>query len=177
MNPFDIIIIVVLGFCFIRGIFRGLIKEVSSIIGVIGGYYIAYNYYLKIALPLAEWNFNAQYCKIIAFMLIFCIVFTLISLLGVLIKYLFNIAYLGLVDRICGALFGIIRGLLIVSVLLVVLTSFLHNGDIIKNSIISPHLILFSENMAKVIPYEMKNKFIVKIEEFKKKWGIDSAKK
>ncbi|PQP34359.1 colicin V production protein, partial [Desulfobacteraceae bacterium SEEP-SAG9] len=33
MNPLDILIIVIAGFCLIRGIFRGLIKELSSIIG------------------------------------------------------------------------------------------------------------------------------------------------
>ncbi|MGD9324868.1 MAG: CvpA family protein, partial [Desulfobacterales bacterium] len=34
MNPFDIIIIVILGYSLVRGIFRGLVKEVSSIVGV-----------------------------------------------------------------------------------------------------------------------------------------------
>jgi len=37
MNPFDTIIAIILGYCLIRGFFRGLIKELSSIIGVLGG--------------------------------------------------------------------------------------------------------------------------------------------
>ncbi|MGD9259358.1 MAG: CvpA family protein, partial [Desulfobacterales bacterium] len=38
MNPFDILIIIILGYSLIRGLFRGLVKEVASIIGVLGGF-------------------------------------------------------------------------------------------------------------------------------------------
>ena len=44
MNYLDIIIVVILSYCVIRGVFRGLIKELSSIIGVFGGFYAAYTY-------------------------------------------------------------------------------------------------------------------------------------
>ena len=45
MNPFDMVIVVILSFCLIRGFFRGLIKELASIVGVLGGFYAAYTYY------------------------------------------------------------------------------------------------------------------------------------
>ena len=53
MNPFDMLIIVVLAFSVIRGIFRGLVKELSSIVGVMAGFYAAYSYYPSIAGLLA----------------------------------------------------------------------------------------------------------------------------
>jgi len=56
MNFFDIIVVVILGYCFIRGIFRGLIKELSSIVGVFGGFYAAYTYYMMVAKLLSKWN-------------------------------------------------------------------------------------------------------------------------
>jgi len=43
MNALDVVIAVIVGFCLIRGIFRGLIKELSSIIGVFAGFYFAGN--------------------------------------------------------------------------------------------------------------------------------------
>jgi len=172
MNTFDIVIIIIVGFCLIRGVFRGLIKEISSIIGVFGGFYAAYTYYTVIAKSLSGWISNDSYCNILSFMVIFCGVFLIISILGIIIKYILNIAFLGLVDRICGAGFGTIKGVLIVSVLLITLTSFLPKGaPVIKKSLLAPHVISISEKMAKVIPKEMKQKFATKIEGLKKAWN------
>ncbi|MBW2569400.1 MAG: CvpA family protein [Deltaproteobacteria bacterium] len=172
MNTFDIVIIIILGFCLIRGVFRGLIKEISSIIGVLGGFYAAYTYYTVIAKALSGWISNDSYCNILSFMVVFCSVFLIISILGIIIKYILNIAFLGLVDRICGAGFGAIKGILIVSVLLITLTSFLPKGTpVIKESLLAPHVTSISENMAKIIPKEMKQKFATKIKELKKAWN------
>ncbi len=176
MNTFDIVIIIIVGFCLIRGVFRGLIKEISSIIGVFGGFYAAYTYYTVIAKSLSGWISNDSYCNILSFMIIFCGVFLIISILGIIIKYILNIAFLGWVDRICGAGFGIIKGILIVSVLLIAFTSFLPKGaPVIKKSLLAPHVTSISEKMAKVVPKEMKQKFATKIEELKKAWNKSNS--
>jgi len=171
MNPFDILIVIIFGFCLIRGFFRGFIKEVSSIIGVLGGFYAAYTYYMNLAKPLSGWILDKSYLYIISFLIIFCGVFLIISIVGVVIKYILNIAFLGLIDRICGAGFGITKATLITSILLIALTSFLPKGaPIVKDSMLFPHVSVISEKMAKVIPKDMKNQFVSKIEELKKAW-------
>jgi membrane protein required for colicin V production len=106
-------------------------------------------------------------------MIIFCVIFIIISIIGIIIKYLLNIAFLGWVDRICGAGFGIIKGILIVAVVLISLTAFLPKGaPIIKNSILSPHVTLISEKMVKVVSKDMKQLYEAKAKEFKKAWKI-----
>ena len=55
MNLFDIVILVIIGFCLIRGGFRGLIKEVAAIVGVLGGFYGAYRYYQILGGILSKW--------------------------------------------------------------------------------------------------------------------------
>lgn len=173
MNPFDTIITIILGYCLIRGFFRGLIKEISSIIGVLGGFYIGHSYYLEIARPLSAWISNPAYAKILGFMLLFCGVFVFVSILGVIIKYLMNIAFLGWVDRICGVLFGIAKGVLITSVLLMILTAFLPKGaPMIKDSLLAPHVSRVSEIMAQLVSKEMKQEFSTKIVELKKIWNL-----
>ncbi len=92
--------------------------------------------------------------------------------MGVVVKYVLNIAFLGWVDRICGAGFGITKGILIVSVLLITLTAFLpRNAPVIKNSMLAPHIAWVSEKMAKVVSKDMKHNFTAKIAELKKAWG------
>jgi len=173
MNPLDMVIIVILGYCLIRGIFRGLVKEISSIIGVLAGFYAAYTYYPLLAGLLTRWISNTPYANILSFMVIFCVIFIFISILGIIIKYLLNIAFLGWVDRICGAGFGIIKGILIVSVVLISLTAFLPKGaPIIKNSLLSPPVTLIAEKMVKIVSKDMKLLYEAKVKEFKKAWKI-----
>ena len=171
MNFFDIIVIVILGYCLIRGIFRGLVKELSSIIGVLGGFYAAYTYYPVLAKYLSKWIANVGYLNILSFLTIFCGIFIIISILGIIINYLLKIVFLSWLDRVCGAMFGAVKGILIVSVLLIALTAFLPKGTpVIKDSLLSPHVTLVSEKMAKVISKDMKHAFSTKIATIKKAW-------
>ena len=173
MNPFDILIIVILGYCLVRGLFRGLVKEISSIIGVLGGFYAAYSYYTLVAKWLSHVISNTSYLHILSFLIIFCFVLIIINILGIIIKYLLDIAFLGWVDRIFGVIFGFSKGVLIVSILFIILTTFLPKGaPIIKNSLLAPHVIWVSESMAKVISKEMKQEFSDKLGELKEAWKI-----
>jgi membrane protein required for colicin V production len=98
-------------------------------------------------------------------------VFIAISILGIIIRYLIKVAALGWIDRICGASFGMIKGILIVSVLLLAFTTFLpKNASIIKDSLLSPHVTMVSEKLAKVIPKDMRDQFSDKLDELKKSW-------
>ncbi|MGD9106039.1 MAG: CvpA family protein [Desulfobacterales bacterium] len=171
MNFFDIIVIVILGYCLIRGAFRGLVKELSSIIGVFGGFFGAYTYYPVLAKPLSKWIANVGYLNLLSFLIIFCGVFIIISILGIIINYLLKIVFLSWLDRVSGAMFGAMKGILIVSVLLIALTAFLpKDTPVIKDSLLSPYVTLVSEKMAKVISKDMKHAFSNKIETIKKSW-------
>lgn len=171
MNALDMLIVVVIAFCLIRGIFRGLINELSSIVGVFTGFYAAYTYYDNIARLLSRWVTNSAYLNILSFLIVFCLIFILVGIIGVVIKYLLNIAFLGWMDRICGAGFGIIKGLLIVSVILIPLTAFLpQNAGVMKNSLLAPHVTMASEALVKIVPKDMKRQFEAKLKELKKSW-------
>ena len=173
MNPFDILIIVILGYSLVRGLFRGLVKEISSIIGVFGGFYAAYTYYTVLARYLSGLIHDVSYLNILSFLIIFCCVLIIVSILGVIIKYLLNIAFLGWVDRIGGFVFGIIKAVLIISVLFISLTAFLPKGSsFIKDSVLAPHVAWISENMAKVVSKQMKQEFMTKLGDLKKSWKI-----
>jgi len=173
MNPFDVFIIIVLGYSIVRGLFRGLVKEVSSIFGVLGGFYAAYSYYPVVAKIFSGLVINPSYLNILSFLAIFCSVLIIISILGVVIKYLLNVAFLGWIDRLCGVFFGLIKGVLIVTVLFIILTTFLPKGAaLIKKSVLAPHVIWISEKMVNLVSEEMKRDFFGKLEEFKRAWKI-----
>ncbi len=171
MNPFDILVITILAYGLIRGVFRGLVREIASIIGVLGGFYAAYSYYPHAARLISPWITNTAYLNILSYLVIFSVVVILVGILAVVIKYLLNIAYLGWMDRVCGALFGMLKSVLVICVLFIVLTAFLPKGSpLLKNATVSPYVASVSEVMAKVLSKDMKEKFILKIKDLKTSW-------
>ena len=171
MNALDIVIGIILVFTLVRGIFRGLVVEISSIIGIFGGIYGAVFYYPAAAQFLHRWISDTAYTNIIGFLLIFGVIFLLVGILGVLIKYLLNIASLGWFDRVCGAAFGGVKGILIASVLLFALTTFLPGGTpLIKTSRLAPHVAVITEGIVKIIPQNMKQRFGEKYKDVKREW-------
>ncbi|UCF89908.1 MAG: CvpA family protein [Desulfobacterales bacterium] len=173
MNPFDILIIVILVYCLVRGLFRGLVKELASIMGVLGGFYAAYTYYPLVARLLARLISDPAYLNIASFLAIFGSVIIVVSILGIIIKYLLSIAFMGWVDRCFGLGFGFLKSVLIIAVLFIALTTFLPAGSpFIKESLLAPRVVWVSEKMAKVVPKGMKRDFGAKLEVFKKAWKI-----
>lgn len=151
MNILDIIICIIVGYCFIRGLFRGIIKEFASIAGVFVGFYAAYTYYPVMADKLSFLIPSARYQNIVGFLLIFCIVLVAAGFLGILIRYVITTAFSVWIDRLSGSLFGIIRGVLIVAIILMVLTAFLpKKAPIIKKSLLAPYIIRVSNELVEI---------------------------
>lgn len=171
MNLLDYLLITILGYCLIRGIFRGLVKELSSIVGVMGGFYAAYTYYPQVAKLLSHWITNPGYRNILSFLILFAVIYLVVSVTGVMIKHLMNIVFLGWADRIGGAISGTVKGILIATVIIMILTTFLpKNAAIMRQSLVSRHMMDVSATLVKVVPKDMKNSFSVKMRELRKSW-------
>ena len=163
----------IIGFYLIRGLFRGFIKEFFSIIGVFIGFFLAFTYYDTLEKYLSGWITHPNYLPLLSFFTIFLSVYILISLLGVVIKYLLRITILGWVDRLFGVVFGASKGALIGSILLLVLITFLPNGSpFLSGSRLSPYLLPAVEKMALVVPKPMKHQFAGNAKTLKKAWRI-----
>ncbi len=172
MNLFDIIVVVILCFCLIRGGFRGLIKELSSIVGVLAGFYGAYTYYPRFAAIFTKWISDSGYANILAFMILFCAVFLFVSIMGIIIRYLMNKASSGWADRIGGVILGLLKGGLIVAVLFIALTAFMPKGTpLLRESRLSPYIARYAETIAELISKDMKDGFKLKFKELKEDWA------
>jgi membrane protein required for colicin V production len=173
VNALDILISLIAGFCIVRGIFRGIVKEITSIVGVFVGFYTAYTYYPLVAKWLSKLITitNRSYLDIMSFFLCFTIIFLAIGFVGVILKQLCKAAVLGWADRILGGTFAAVKAVLIASVLLVALTTFLpRNSPVIRDSVLAPRISFVGEKLIAVIPKQMKEKFGDNIKSLKETW-------
>ncbi len=165
------IIGVIVGYGVIRGLFRGFIRELAAIAGVAAGFYVAYVHYQTISPRLMHWIHHSAYANIIAFILLFCAVVMIFAGAGMILRLIMKVALLGIVDRVLGAIFGGLKGALIVSLLFILLVSFLPAGGakILSDSKLSPYVNTVSKAMVMMIPKDMGESFKKNIEALKKK--------
>ena len=171
MNLFDIAIIIIISFCLIRGIFRGILGELSSIVGVVAGFYGAYTYYKEFTPLLQKWISSEALINIIVFFILFSCIFALVVLIAVGLEKLLKVAFLGWIDKTFGAVFGAAKGVLIAAVIYIILTTFLpQNNTLITQSILSPYVARVSSVMTLFISNNMSKGFMEKLEGMEKIW-------
>ena len=120
MNIFDIIIAALLLFAFIRGIMKGLFAEVASLVGVIAGVYVSIHYSHYIEFYLAKFtsiNWSDQTNGIVAFAITFLVVVIVIIMIGKILTKIADVAALGMLNKILGGVFGILKIALILSII------------------------------------------------------------
>jgi membrane protein required for colicin V production len=171
MNILDILIAVIVGFCLIRGIFRGIIKELTSIVGVFVGFFVAFSYYPIVAHLLSRFIVNKSFLNIVSFFLAFTVLYIAVGLVGLILKRVFKAVTLGWADRVLGGTFGLVKAILIVSVLLVPLTTFLpQKSPVMRDSLLAPHVSIISETMVAIVPTEMKKEFGDNVNALREAW-------
>ncbi len=123
MNIFDILILVILGAFTLKGLLRGLMKELCTLVGLIVGALLALNFSHPLAVKMmASFSLPEQLCSILAFLAIFLLTILLFGLVGMILSRYVKLMYVGGLNRVAGGLFGLIQGLIIVSLLVFALT-------------------------------------------------------
>lgn len=113
MTVLDYIVLIPLGWFAFLGFRKGLIYELTSILALVLGVWVAYRF----SDTLALWLPNMPFAKQISFALTFFIVLFLVHLAGKLMCKIVKLVIPGAVDRIFGLLFGAGKVILVCSVL------------------------------------------------------------
>ena len=139
MNWIDASILIVTGLSFIFGIWRGLVKEVLSLVTWVAALLVARNS----SEVVAELLFNSFDNLTMRYITAFALIFIGVMMLGTFINFLMSklLVFTGLrfVDRVLGGLFGIARGVLIVFVGLFFSSFFLSQAEYWQTSKLIPY--------------------------------------
>jgi membrane protein required for colicin V production len=125
MNIIDIIIACILLFGLVVGFKRGLFVEITSLVGLILGVYgaIYFSYFLSNFLK-SRVSWDPSVIQIIAFAGTFLIIVIALVTLGKALTTIAETIMLGFFNKILGAIFGVLKFALILSIVLIIFGEF-----------------------------------------------------
>ena len=119
MNVIDIILAIALGFGFIKGFFKGFIVEIASLAALFLGLLGAVRFSGFVSDLLNEFfDWNPVAVQTGSYLIVFIIIVYLISVLAKALTKIISKASLGLFNKFLGALFGVLKWAILMSVAL-----------------------------------------------------------
>jgi membrane protein required for colicin V production len=134
---------------------QGFFVEVFSLAGVILGLFIAAANYGAFAPWVMRMVQNREAANLIAFLLIALLVMLLAGIAGRLLRGLFRKVGLGIVDRLLGAIFGLVKGCIVVTLVLMAVVAFLPRQNWLVNSRLAPAFLTAAHGGSHVVPFAL----------------------
>ena len=123
MNGIDIAILVILCGFLLKGLLRGLFKEVCSLAGLFVGAFLAFRYHGPLADALLKSvDLPVQIAVTITFTVLFLATMTFFLVLGFLLSRFVKLLFLGGFNRLIGGLFGLFQGVILLAVVVFALS-------------------------------------------------------
>ncbi len=152
MNLLDMIILAMIVFLFLRGIFRGFFREIGSVAGVVLGIWLANLYQPRMTEYLREYIPSNIFLPLISFGFIFCIVLVLSNLAGWGLRTVSKKTSLGWADRTLGGGLAILKGIIITYLAIVLLTFFVPSKTpLIARSRLTPLIISSYQSIVSIV--------------------------
>lgn len=139
MNEVDAAILGVIGVSCLFGLWRGLIKEVLSLVSWVAALVISRLF----SDTLAGFLVNVIESDSVRYVTAFAIIFVIVMMIGTMINHLMSklltVTGLKLADRLLGSAFGVARGAIIVLVIMFITREFVSETQQWQSSRLVPH--------------------------------------
>lgn len=121
MNIFDVIVLIILLYGLMMGLIKGFIIEVAGIIALILGVTGSFKFARILEVSLNSYvDWSPKTIQIASFIILFIIIIYAVSLLAKMITKTLKIIALGIINRIFGGIFGLLKWCVILSSLVLV---------------------------------------------------------
>jgi membrane protein required for colicin V production len=136
---------------------QGFFLEVFSLAGVVVGFLLAAWEYTTVAGWMTFIN-PPWAANIVAFFVVFTAVSILAGAIGRIVSWAVREAGLRWVDRVLGAAFGVVRGLLVVTVIVMATAAFAPNAEWLRQSQTAPYFLVIGRGASWLAPAEVRNR-------------------
>ena len=141
ITAFDVLVFLIFLAYLVRGIWIGFIRQISSLIAMLGGFLLAGYFdsdFYHFILPYLD---KSQTTFLIAYIILFILFFYLIKLVGFGLKKVMDVTLTPWFDKTVGGIFGVIKGVFFTSLLFMVISSYLSgSNNYLKKSLTYPLL-------------------------------------
>lgn len=137
----DYALLVIMGYFFLRGLFRGVVKEIVAVLGIFVAFWVASLYW-----PLGEEHLKPIFDLpgqrgVISFFLIFVVVYFLTGIISIFFDKIVKMTISPVLSAIFGSVVGLTKGILFCAVLMTVPLTFLKPDEkFFTSSELWPHL-------------------------------------
>lgn len=153
MNFFDYILISIVGLSMVLSIWRGFVREIISVVGLVLAFVIASRISGDAGSLLSSWISNDSLANVVGFVLVFVLVMVVVGLIGAMVRKLIHMADLSATDRTLGVFFGATRGLLLIGVAFLAYGAYAKaDQPWMKKSLLTPYALQLSNWIGKTIP-------------------------
>ena len=154
MNYLDIALVVVLALFALRGSFRGLIDELSGLVGLLFAFMLAGNLYPQFGKWLLRYVNGPEFIDALAYSIILCSGLVIALLVAQALKKLFNAAQLGWANHLLGFVIGAVKGVIVCAFMVSLFITFIGKAPFIQTSQIVPYINEVSRAMAAFFPFQ-----------------------
>jgi membrane protein required for colicin V production len=158
MNGLDWGIVAILVISVLLAAAQGFLHEVIALAGAVAGYLIAAWEYWRVARWLGSYVNSEPVAQIVAFLAIFFAVIIAAGIIGRIAHWLARAAGLGWFDRLLGAVFGLVRGAVMVAVLVLALTAFAPGSQLLERSAFAGYFLVEARGMSWLAPASLRQK-------------------
>ncbi|HHL57667.1 MAG: hypothetical protein DRI88_04155 [Bacteroidetes bacterium] len=133
INLLDIIILIPLLLFTWQGYRKGFIIEVATLAALLLGVYFALYFSDYAASLLTDYfTIDEKYLAALSFIVTFIVVVVAVIVIGKIVQKFVNLLLIGFLNKAAGAIFGLLKGALLVSILLVAINYFDASENLIK---------------------------------------------
>jgi len=138
---------------------KGLVREIISLLALVGGLLMAAFFYPSAGNWFAEFTRTRAIADLLGFSLIFIGVLCIGAIAAFLVNRFVKMAALKWMDRLLGACFGFVRGWAIASIMALALIAFPVREGLIARSYLAPFLLAGARAAVLIAPQSLKDRF------------------
>ncbi len=125
MTAYDLVVLGLFALLIGRGIWLGLLKQVTGLLALYLGYFAAGQYHELIFPMLKDISDNPKVVFLTSYVILFITTYIVVMLVGKLLAYVIQLTIAGWFDRLLGGLVGFAKGLILVVLLHMILGTLL----------------------------------------------------
>lgn len=158
MVLFDWLIVIVLLVSVLSAAKNGFFLEVFSLAGILIGFVLASWNYQRLLPWLTHWIHSLAAAEALSFLVIALGVMLLAGLLGRMIRWSVHSIGFGWADRFLGAIFGVVKGFVLITISVIIIAAFFPNASWLRDSRFAPCFLSAAHSVSITAPQDLEQR-------------------